>query len=440
MTPKVAPTVRSTGWVEWLFVVAIVASIFFSVRFLFAAGYLPQPYYYGSQSFFTDWTATAFFANNVGTYTEGIFNSVYPPLSFVFLRIFSVHSCYAMIDIFTTRECDWLGPVTMATFYVGTFPLVFRAFTMFDRRTRWQRTTAVMLGLPMLYAIERGNLIVPCFTFFVIGQGRVTRSAWGRWLGIAFAINFKPYLVLTVAGNLVNRRWRWLEGAGVATIFVYLVTYGLEGAGTPAEVLSGILGFATSDPRGIFERSFYASSYIPVLDLFKSTFPVMNFIGSRPIEWGEILLPAAMNMAKWSVVLVFGLAFLKPHVVPVNRLGALALALTLVLQDPGGYAFLYFVFLVFQERWRGPVSGSLLVIAYLLSLPADLQIAHITRQIINSFLTNRVVGYEMGINIGQILRPGLIIIEVFLLVGLSLGDLFRDLIVTRWERVSAEPA
>src|ERR1700739_484328 len=151
------------------------AGLIYTPWFLFYEGYLPQPFYYGSQSLFTDWTVSAFFAHNPGTYSG--FDSVYPPLSFVFLKIFSIKACYEHYDIFSARECDWMVPVVLLFFFFLNVVVALYSYRAVDRRTAWMRTFALCFGLPSIYALERGNLIIPCMTFFMLGTGRALKSA-----------------------------------------------------------------------------------------------------------------------------------------------------------------------------------------------------------------------------------------------------------------------
>jgi len=403
-------------------VVVVVGGVIYTAIFLRGEGYLPQPYFYGSQSLFTDWTASVYYSVNPGAYTA--FYSVYPPLSFDFLRIFSINSCYRY-DIFSARECDWLAPVTLIGFYLITIPLVFASYRLVDRRTAWMRTTAICLGLPILAALERGNLIGPCFTFFVLGQGRILKSARWRWLCLAMSINFKPYLILTIFGPVLRRRWRWFEGCAIAGLLVYLVTYAMEGAGDPLTVLTNISLFATSDARGIFERSIYASSYLPVLDLLPSNFPLMRFIGSTPIEVLERVLPLMINAGKVGILICFAGVLARPAAVPLSRLAALGLAWVLTSQDPGGYAVLFLLFLVFMEPWRGVARITALVLAYLLSISVDFIVVKFAHEIITSYLTNRTVGYDLGATVGMVVRPALILLLEYALIVASLIDIGR---------------
>src|SRR3546814_12150970 len=86
------------------------------------------------------------------------------------------------------------------------------------------RTIAIALGLPMLFTVERGNLILVAFAFFMIAHGPVTSSKPWRWFAAAVTINFKPYLVLPMLAHAVKRDWRPLEVAGITTVALYLVT------------------------------------------------------------------------------------------------------------------------------------------------------------------------------------------------------------------------
>ena len=410
---------------ELFFVTLVVGGIGYTAWFLLTAGYLPRPFFYGSQSFFTDWTAPVYYSVNPGAYTQ--FYSVYPPLSFDFLRIFSINRCYRYDDIFASRECDWLSTVTLLSAYLITIPIIFYFYKIADKRTAVMRTIAICMGLPIVYALERGNLIGPCFVFFVLGQGRLLKSARWKWLALATSINFKPYLILALAGPFLRRRWRFLEGCAVAGLAVYLVTYALEGAGDPLTVLTNIGLFATSDPRGIFERSTYASSFIPLIDLLKSAFPVMYFVGSHPMELLDWLLPLLINIGRLGVIASFLCAMVRPGIITTHRLSALGIAYVITTQDPGGYAVIFLLFLVFLERWRGFFPIMALVCAYLLSITADYIVVKFSHEIINSYLTNRVVGYDLGATVGMFARPTLILFLEYALVGACLVDFYKSL-------------
>ena len=426
MPPKVAKGPRAALLWEAFFVLLIVLGVIHTAWFLIVQGYLPQPYFYGSQSLFTDWTVSAYFAVNKGAYTA--FQSVYPPLSFVFLKIFSIGRCYkAYDDIFASRECDWMAPLVLGAFFVLNIYLVYKSYRINDPPTAWMRTIAICFGLPCFYALERGNLILPTFTFFILGQSRLLKSAWMKWLSMAIAINFKPYLILAIVGHIFRRQWRWFEGCAIFGLIVYLVTYALNRDGDPIQLLSNISAFSTTDPQGIFQRAIYASGYRPIVDLLHSSFPLMHFMGSRPIEIMERALPLAINVGKLGIIVCFAGTILRPGVVPVTRLAALGIAWVLTAEDPGGYAVLFFFYLVLMERWRGVLMITALVITYISSISYDYIVLRISHEIILSRLTNRAAGYDLGVNVGELARPALTIIIEYALVVKSLVDIGRAL-------------
>ncbi|HEY2048283.1 MAG TPA: hypothetical protein VGH03_03015 [Caulobacteraceae bacterium] len=388
--------------------------------FLYYQGYLPQPFFYGSQSLFTDWTVSAFFSHNPGTYTS--FESVYPPLSFIFLKIFSISACYDQDDILSARDCDWMVPVTLLFFFFVNVVVAFYSYRAVDRRTAWMRTLAICFGLPSIYALERGNLIIPCMTFFMLGTGRALKSARVKWVCEAIAINFKPYLVLGLAGPLLRRKWRAVEGVALAGLLVYGATFAIFGEGDPMTVVSNILAFNTTDARGIFERAIYASSYKPIMDLIGSNFPLIHFLGSQPVETLEWVLPLLVNLGRGGIAFCFLVALIRPGRIPTHRLVALAIAWPLITQDPGGYAVVFFFFLVFMEPWRGGFRIAALVITYLASVPFDVIIMKFAHQLIDSYLTQREVGYDLGLNVGEVSRPALNLLIVYCLVCASLVD------------------
>ena len=56
-----------------------------------------------------------------------------------------------------------------------------------EPRTAILRALALGFGMPMLFAWERGNLVIPCLTVFMLGHGRLLKPAWARWLCLGAA-------------------------------------------------------------------------------------------------------------------------------------------------------------------------------------------------------------------------------------------------------------
>ncbi len=369
-----------------------------------------------------DWYNTALWAHRSGAYT--VWGSVYPPISFVFLRLFSNPACYYNIGL-VARNCDHLGVFVLFAFFIANIILLFFIYRNNDLRTAVPRALALGLGMPMLFALDRGNLILPCFTFFILGHGRFLKSAWARWLCLAASINFKPYLGVSVVGGVLRRRWRWAEGCALAILAVYGVSLALYGAGSPGQLVQNIFGVNYSAPGVRLESIIFSTTYSDILKLLKAPFPLMYFIGSRPIETMEHVFPAAMRLGELGVLACFAGVVWRPNSVAAYRLAAMSIALVLTLTEPGGYSPVFLFFLVFLERWNGIGQAVALMSTYILCIPFDYPAIHLAHDVRQGYLSGHAVSYDLSIPIGAFIRPGLLLLIEYGLVVASVSDILR---------------
>ena len=291
----------------------------------------------------------------------------------------------------------------------------------------------------MIFAWERGNLIIPCFTFFILGHGRLLKVAWLRWLCVAASINFKPYLLLSLAGYLVRRQWRWVEGAAVAIVLVFMLSYALYGAGNPLVIVDNIRTFAEKPVVFSADAFAYATTYKPIREIMRN-FPIMHFVGSRPMELMELVVPVATGLGELGILACFAGALLMPKILKLNRLTALGMAFLLTTTEPGIYSEVFLFFFIFMERWKGFGQIVALTATYLLCVPFDYQVVRLAHNVTYSYLSGRGVGYNIGLTIGQFVRPTLVLLVEYGLVAASLTDLLRGALVRcpRHERTLGE--
>lgn len=426
-----APRVRLLPLIsEALLALAVVASAGWTLHVFLDVGYLPQPFVFDTNDTFMDWFNTAYWANNRGIYD--VWRSIYPPLSFVFLDATSLPGCYLQSSLYA-RDCDWLARSTIYAFYVVDVVLAWVCFHRLDRRTAPMRTAAIALGLPMLFTLERGNLILVAFAFFMIAHGPVIASKPWHWFAAAVTINFKPYLVLPMLAYAVKRDWRTLELAGIATIALYLVTLALVGAGTPMELASNTANWVVFQGGQVWNEVNYSTSYAPLLMFRTLDIPLLQFVPSRLIETIEFLAPIVIRSGQLFALAALAAAWLQPKALPAHRIAAILLGAYLVTQSPGGYTQLFLIFLVLLEKWKG--AGPIVAIgcAYLLCLVGDWPLATVLDVTGVSWLGERTVTASFGLTAGHFIRPGLIVIMVG---ALSLDSIARVVRAHRSERPS----
>lgn len=417
---------RGPPLLELAMMLAVLGSTGWTIHHLLVEGFLPQPFVFDTNDTFMDWFNTAYWANHPGAYD--VWRSIYPPLSFVFLRLFSLSDCY-VASPFAARDCDWLGQATIALCYGLDILVTGLAFYRNDRATALPRTLAFSFGLPLLFTLERGNLILVCFIFFAIAHAPITRSRGVQALATALTINFKPYLLLPALAQGVRREWRPLELAGLATIAIYLVTLALVGAGSIGELVSNTTNWVTFVGGQVWNEINYSTSYAPFLMLDKTGVPLLDFVPSRIVEGVETFVPLAIRSTQIVALACLGAAALRPKTLSHARIAAVMLGAYLVTQSPGGYTQAFLVFLVLLEPARGLGSRIAVLLSYTLLLVGDRMVAPILRINAESWLGGHPVTPEFGLTIGHFLRPGVIILIVWVLsldgVAQVLGTLRR---------------
>jgi hypothetical protein len=412
-------------WLEPSLAIAVVASIAWSIIHLFTQGYLPQPFFYEPSDMWMDWFNTAYWGHNPGAYDT--WGTIYPPLSFVILRFLTDGSCYVGGGGLESRNCDWFGAVTLHAVFVVNLVLLWKTFRKIDRTTALPRTVALGIGLPMAYGLERGNLILLAFTFMLLAFGPLVRSARLRWLFAGLAVNLKVYLVASIFAQLVLRRWRWFEGALVATILVYLVSYAMLGAGTPMEIYRNIADYSSGFQSVSLLDLWYAGTYKPLISLLNGdVFPIVGVVGSRPVEVANLLIPVLINAVQATILLAAALAWCRPEGVPPHRIVLQAIGMALITAESGGYTQILLILFVFMEPWRGFGRKWAIIAAYLLCIAGDIPIENVPPSVHESFVAGGPIIAEYTVGIGPFIRPLLIMSLPFALALVTIRETWGE--------------
>jgi len=421
-------------WIEYGFVVAIMMGIGYTAWFYRENSYLPQPFFYEPDGVFMDWFSLSPYGYFRGAYDVN--GTIYPPLSFVIMRIFSLPRCYNINSAEWARNCDWMGVAGLTGFIATNAVLTFFAFYKQDRSTFLPRAFAMSFGLPMIYTYERGNILLLAYTFVLLAFGPpLIRSARVRWFFGGLALNLKVYLIGAVLAPLLQRRWIQTEGIILWAAGIYLATYAFLGEGSPAEIVGNVTyyasGFAASNPLDLW----YASSMVPVITLLNGEhFPINTYMNS---DTANTLLMIATIVARTTqifIVLSAAAIWLRPEAVPRHRGVYLAIAMAVTTSEVGGYTQILLLMFIFMERWQGIAKPLAIVMAYALCIPAEYVMGtevYLTRF---SWLHGSDVYAHYGLGLMALLRPLIAMLIVWCIASTTIHDVWVDIRHQGWKK------
>ena len=416
---------------RWL-AVPVVIGLAYSLIFLGLYGYLPAPYFYVPSDTFMDFSSPATFAYQGGAYDS--FATVYPPLSFVLLKLVSWGPCYGFNPSEEARNCDTYGISWLILIYVINSILIWRSFRKLDGDTAIPRTLALCAGLPMTYALERGNVMLFCFTCLILAYGPLVRSARWRWLFAGLAVNFKFYLIGTIFAQLLKHRWRWFEGALIASLVIYLITYAIYGAGSPREIYANITVYADSFEQAKLPEFWYPSSLQPISLLLQgdTQVPAITALGSQAVVVASLVVRSIVLVATLTIVAAAAAAWWRPGAVPMHRLILLSIGIALINFEAGGYSQMILLFFAFFERWRGIGRPVAIIIAYTLCIALDFPIAGSPEVVRDSYLGGRTIIAEYSLGLGTLLRPLLVVLMLLSLALVTIRDVWAHARTHGW--------
>jgi hypothetical protein len=417
--PRTLPVQRTVELVAWL---CVLGGFGYLVHSFFRIHYLPAPFVFDVSDTFMDWYNVAYWAHNPGAYS--VWHSVYLPLSFVITGVFGDPRCYAAHP-YDARDCDVLGIFVILATYVGCVVVTGIAFYRRDRSTALFRTTAIALGGPLLFALERGNLIMLAYIAFVILYGGLVKSKKAVAATAAFLINMKVYLLLPVLAYAVKRKWRTLELCGLAALALYLATLIIVNAGTPAELAHNLQVWFNMREGTVWDEVLYSTTYKPYLLLDERQLPVRDFVEQRWIDAAKTFIVYEVIASRAIALLCIAWSWFYPRAVTISRLAFFILMQSFIGQNPGGYAISFLVFLLFLERKRGFLIGSAIFLAYMVSIASDSSITIITKVTRESWLAGRMVDSAYALPLGALIRPGLLVIILWLVAIDTIIDLHR---------------
>ena len=399
---------------------AIVAGAACAVWFLAGHGYLPQPFYHDPSQSLMDLYNTAYWAHRPGAYD--VWGSVYPPAPFILLRLLTDGRCYTGSP-YAARLCDHRAALGLLTSYAACWPLLALWYARLDRATAPMRTLATGLALPLLYGLERGNLIVPSFALLMAAIAVRPRSRAAHHLLSALSFNLKPYAAIVLMPLFPLRRWDAIAAYVAVFMAIYLGSCVAMGGGWPLQLLRNVQLLVRHTGANSWNNIYYATTYNQFAAALQNGFA--SQLGVPPPMVTPLCVGARVLVlvGQIGVLACYGLGLLRRERVVVTRFMAIALLFVLTTWGSSGYASIYLFPLVFRERFGTTLTAIVVICAYLLCLPADLVLRPMYHELTDSYLGGRLVFADHGLALGQLVRPGLLLAIEYALVALVLADL-----------------
>jgi hypothetical protein len=404
---------------------ALVAMQVMSVGYYYfyfeAHGYLPAPFIYNKFDAFMDLYNSMWWGMQDFKYT--LWGSVYPPLNFLILDVLRL-SFYGMTTVGSSldfRVMD-IGPaLLMCCLYLAS-PFVVVAtgrWSILPPYSRILIACGAALSPPLLFAMERGNLIL--FALLTLPMAFSEKTIW-RVLGVAILINLKPYFAVLLLAFPIAGDWRNLVQAIAASGALFVFT-GLTNDPDFLAFIPNIFSFADSEQilsgREVLALPSSVSAFSYVIRLALKTTTSSRF----PVDLVETIIPL-IEVAKMAGLC----ALLASMLVFRNRLrySEIVVGLIVIIVNlgfwVGGYSQIFYfacIPVLLGMRFR----ALHLAIVAAIFLPLDM-IVLFTEQLGPNLVypSLDIVPLDFQLGLGSVLRP---LLNYALLFGLSLEFLAR---------------
>jgi hypothetical protein len=371
--------------------------------------YLPNPFVGDKSDTFMDFFNPLYWGYQADLYTN--WHSIYPPLNFLILKLIhcvvSGKVIYNNALDFRTYAITDIWVLILLYFLSIGFLLRHKAWSIFSCKEKTILYFIIITSVPMLYALERGNLIIISLFIlpFVFSNNAVIKA-----LSIAIIANIKPYFFLFLIYFVVKKEWKNLTISIMSMFFIFILS-------------SAALGININD---FFQSAFFFATN-QVFDLREFlTFPSSINIGFPLIRYEQlakyklllILLRCFLILGNLIIFfLLIKTIFIKSHEISSQNFFILFLLLiSNIFSSAGGYSIVYyatFIPLLLKLQFR----VYYILIATLLFVDLDF-FAMLSRTNLNSFsfLSQKFVNVHWQLMSGSILRPILNFIFLYLYV------------------------
>ncbi|MFA7317978.1 MAG: glycosyltransferase 87 family protein [Sulfuricella sp.] len=391
------------------------AGFFYYIYCLMVYGYLPSPFLYNKSDTFMDLFNVLYWAYNDGRYTE--WGSVYPPLNFIILKLVNfVFAGGGFGDPALMRDNSPFVIAGLCLVYLAVPAIVLktRVWEDFTRIEKFLIYCAIVLSAPMLFALERGNLILLAPILLALAFSRIGIA---RIFCIALLINIKPYFALLLIYYIARKDWKGFATCAVLSGLVFSVS-GLALDNHFLVFFTNLFNFSKEaglfSLRGVMAMPSSISAFSYVLKNPDGAMMASGFLNPASIA----IIVYIIEAAKWGVLAIsLVILFVRSRLIgDTEALSLLVVIISNLGVWVGGYTFILYIalipiFIKMRATWLyiGLLS--------LMAIPIDiipLLDGFIGAQY--SYLAGAYVNVQWTLGLGSVIRP---VLNILLLLILS---------------------
>lgn len=328
---------------KFLLLIALIntAGIIYYLYFLKKYGYLPPPFFYLPSDSFMDLFNPMYWTFEDGRYTE--WKSVYPPLNFIILKSLNYifgGTVASHSSIMRQDSSLLILGFCLIHLFIPVLILRTNCWIKFSTSEKILVYIAIIFSSPMLFVVERGNLIVfcPLLLAFALSNKGLTRC-----ILFAFLVNIKPYFVLLTFIYVIRRRWKWLVISGVISGLIFIGS-GLIVDKNFLEFFNNVLGFSEGDVFALKEIMVSPSSISAFSYVLNNVDMAASFLGFDKMP----VMATIIEALKWGAILFsFAILFIKASMVRDTEIILLLLVvITNMGISVGGYSIIFYIPLI----------------------------------------------------------------------------------------------
>lgn len=285
--------------------VGISAAVYFVISLILGKEHFTDAFFIGGRDFFMDcFNSIRDAAQGSGVYSErGV---IYPPMANLIFLIMSYFTPNEYNSTSFDARYEWtqyvpcliLVFITAAVCFVLLYSLVER---FLGGKKTIVTSAALMLSVPMLYLIERGNILVFCLAALLVYAITFnSESKWKREVGLialAFAFSVKLYPVVFGWLLITNKRYRDAIRCAIYGILMLVLPSFFFGGPifTAKHLINNIFNFSTGTGNEVSQLMNYldvsptlqgaanALIYLWVL-VCAASFVVSSFVNKKDVQ------------------------------------------------------------------------------------------------------------------------------------------------------------